>query len=242
MDFDSPYDLIESYLEGGMTEKQKADFEERLLTEEELQKALNEMKDAKNFLEEGASLFLKEKMQSFEQEAKGKVRPMFSWKVFSAAAVIALLIASFFWFQGPLSGPEAVRENFEPYAATSLRGSAKMENLFNQGVVAYERKDYTNAVLFFSQLNGDNPNYTEAQLYLGNALLAIKDYSSAVAPLEVVSKSKDIRFAEAGDWYLLLAYLGNEQTADFDALVGQIRTTSTHAYLNRIDELLNQLE
>lgn len=242
MDFDSQYDLIESYLEGGMTHEQKTDFEERLLNEEKLRNALDEMKQAKDFLEEGASLFLKEKMQEFEQEAKGNIRPLFSWKLLSAAAVIALLIASFFWFQGPLSGPEAVRENFEPYAATSLRGSAKMENPFNQAVLAYERKDYTNAILFFSQLNADAPNYLESQLYLGNALLAVKDYASAISPLEIVSKSKDIRFSEAGDWYLLLAYLGNEQKTEFDALAGQIQTTSTHAYRERIDGLLNQLE
>ena len=63
MDFDSQYDLIESYLEGGMTHEQKTDFEERLLNEEKLRNALDEMKQAKDFLEEGASLFLKEKIE-----------------------------------------------------------------------------------------------------------------------------------------------------------------------------------
>ncbi|MDW3648228.1 MAG: hypothetical protein R8P61_14260 [Bacteroidia bacterium] len=242
MDFDSQYDLIESYLDGEMTKVEKADFESRLLTEEGLQKGLDEMKHAKDFLEEGAGLFLKEKMQSFDLEKKEKIKPLFSWRILSVAAVILLLIASFFWFKGPLSGPEAVSENFEPYAATSLRGNAKMENLFNQAVLAYERKDYNNAILFFSQLNADAPNYIESQLYLGNALLAIKDYSSAIAPLEIVSTSKDIRYAEAGDWYLLLAYLGNGQEEDFQQLAGQIETLSTHGYKERINELRAQMK
>ncbi|MEM6807219.1 MAG: hypothetical protein AAF696_37805, partial [Bacteroidota bacterium] len=189
-----------------------------------------------------AGHFLKEKMQAFEEEEKEKVKPMFSWQILSAAAVVVLLIASFFWFQGPLSGPEAVRENFEPYAATSLRGNGKMENPFNQAVLAYERKDYTHAILFFSQLNADAPNYIESQLYLGNALLAIKDYSSAVAPLGVVSKSKDIRFSEAGDWYLLLAYLGNNQQDEFSQLVSEIQAGSAHGYAEKIENLLGQIE
>ncbi|MEL6252329.1 MAG: hypothetical protein AAFR87_10005 [Bacteroidota bacterium] len=242
MDFDSQYDLIESYLEGEMTKEQKADFEDRLLTEKELQKALDEAKDAKDLLVESGSIFLKEKMQAFEAEEKAKVKSIFSWQLLSAAAVILLLIVSFFWIRGPLSGPEAIKENFEPYAATSLRGNSKMENPFNQAVLAYERKDYTHAILFFSQLNADAPNYVEAQLYLGNALLAIKDYSSAVAPLEVVSKSKDIRFSDAGDWYLLLAYLGNNQQDEFSQLVSEIQTRSTHGYTEKIDNLLGQIE
>jgi len=242
MDFDSQYDLIESYLEGGMTHEQKMNFEERLSKEEKLRNALDEMKQAKDFLEEGGGLFLKQKMQAFEAEEKAKVKPMFSWQILSAAAVVVLLIASFFLFQGPLSGPEAVRANFEPYAATSLRGNAKMENPFNQAVLAYERKDYTNAILFFSQLNADAPNYVESQLYLGNALLAVKDYASAVGPLEIVSKSKDIRFSDAGDWYLLLAYLGNNQQDEFSQLVSEIQMRSTHGYTEKIENLLGQIE
>jgi tetratricopeptide (TPR) repeat protein len=244
MDIDPQISIIAAYLDGELTEKQRKDFEERLITNTAFQEEFQRYKAASMLLEESASLRLKEKMRELEKKQKGYSRKIW-WLPYAAAAAIALLlISSFFYFssQGNLSSEEVIREYFEPYPASRLRGAAKMEDPFNQGLSAYMSAEYGFAISALEQIRPQQNEYIEAQMYLGNAYLATGKYPEAISALSKVFESGDSRFSEAATWYLLLGYVATGNKEQFEKFSAKILNSDRLVFKKEVEELQRKWE
>lgn len=246
MDVDPNISLIAAYLEGELSKEEREAFENRLNSDKAFQEEFQLYQDTEDLLGESASLLLKEKMQLMEKEeiSEAKVKQV-NWLPYSAiAAVVLLLIVSFFWFDSnqSLNSQQIMGDYFESYPAANLRGSAKMEKPFNQGLSAYIGNNYVQAAQGFLAVTPLESEYMEAQLYLGNAYLASGNYVAAIEPLKRVYESQDSRFAEAASWYLLLGYVGLNDVDSFKKLARNINNTPGHSYQDRLDLLQKKWE
>lgn len=231
---------IEAYLEGELSEAESATFEAELGENLTLKKELETYQAAQKLLKESAGFRLKEMMQEMEKEAK--VKPLaFNWIPYaSVAAVILLLIASFFFFQDArLSSEELLAQHFDVYPATALRGQGKMENLFNQGMSAYQAENYQEAIRAFSEISPSSNTYMEAQFYMGNAAFSTGDYSTAKLSLQEVVESKDSRYTEAANWYLFLLNIAEK---DKKGAQDQAAMLEGSSYQTRAEEIMENWE
>lgn len=238
MDVDPNIELIASYLEGELSDSGRRQFEERLKSDADFNAEFQLYQDTESLLGESASLLLKEKMQGMEQEvaSEGQLKKI-TWLPYSAvAAVVLLLVVSFYWFSSPqsLNSQEIIGEYFTSYPAANLRGSVKMEKPFNLGLTAYIGKNYVEATQNFLAVSAEEDEYVEAQLYLGNAYMASGNYESAIIPLRKVYESGDSRFGEAASWYLALGYIGLNDRNSFDILARNIKNTPGHSYQEKV--------
>lgn len=235
MDMDPNISLIESYVEGELSAEDRNRFEARLKEDADFYAEFQLYKDAENLLGESASLLLKEKMQAMENQG-GSIVQMAWFRYSTVAAIVLLLIASFFWFSNPsqLNNQELITEYFEVYPAGNLRGSSKMENVFNVGMTAYMDARYEDALLAFQEIGAEQNEFIEAQLYLGNSYLAVGKYAEATKPLSKVYESGDSRFSEAAAWYLLMGYVGSDQEEKFQELSDEILEMPRHAYREKV--------
>jgi tetratricopeptide (TPR) repeat protein len=60
------------------------------------------------------------------------------------------------------------------------------QELFNQGRRALDRKQYEDAISYFTRAIEKKPNYLEAYFYRGTAKSNLKDYKGAIADYDKV--------------------------------------------------------
>ena len=95
-------------------------------------------------------------------------------------------------------------------------------------------KDYKKAENLFSKIPKTDASYYSAQLYLGNTLLAQKQYKKAIPVLQNALEVDK----ESGktSWYLALALLGDGQKEEAQKLFEDIKENATDSYYSELAE------
>ena len=227
--------LIEKYLEGNLTAKEKAEFELRLAKDTELAKQFAEMQDfmlsmqvfgrneLKNELKAvaeaealPADLFA-ESTQKKTVKSEGKVRPLLSRKMVGIAAVVlALLVPTIILLNNQTVAPEKLyKEYFAVYpnmVAPIVRGNASQKPL-EQAMEAYEGGDYNTAIQKLQNLKVPASKKEGVQFYLAMAHLAKGEAKIAVEQFQKLQTQTLNNYQEQTQWYLAMAYLANKEVA-----------------------------
>ena len=190
---------IACYFEGSLTGEERESFEERCVSDPEFAKevaAYTVMRDSlKQALAgqkrtEFAGLY--EEMKGSEQENAHSSRPYYLLKNFlwyAAAACIGLIATWLIFFRSPEPedlAQEYVAANFSTLS-TTMGGTADKADL-QQGIAAFNAKQYKKALQIFQALSADSAVRPETVKNLGITYLVTGDYSNAILQFDVLAK------------------------------------------------------
>lgn len=193
-----PY--IASYFEGSMKPEERVLFEERCVSDPEFAgevAAYIVMRDALTQALAGqkrnefAGLY--EEMKGSEQlKNADRSRPYYLLKNFiwyAAAACIGLIATWLIFFRSPEPedlAQEYVVANFSTLS-TTMGGTADKADL-QQGIAAFNAKQYKKALQIFQALSADSAVMPETVKNLGITYLVTGDYSNAILQFDVLAK------------------------------------------------------
>lgn len=202
---------IESYLGGDMNPDERKDFETRLTTDPELQSLFNiyknideRMRQREQFKEGEETL--KETIQHLNQSyfkttdvayeastTPAVVIPINPGKrlrriAVAVAAAIVVIVGGYWAFQGAGVSTQGLAGNYvkNELATLSQTMSASADSL-QQGIAAYNQKDYPKALELFNALYKSNPDNNEALKYAGITYLATQKYDEAINVFDALS-------------------------------------------------------
>ena len=221
-------ELIERYLEGGLSPGELGEFEQRLKNEPGLDEEVEVVKILMNGIRySGQKSSMKHKLEKLEAslpdiQSEGeevKVIPM--WRnrmVKSIAATFLILAVSTYLVMdvfSPADHEELFAQNFQPYlnvGNATVRGLEEFQNEEQQAYAAYDSEHYEAAIMGFEKVLQEDD--AAMLLYLGNAYLAIGNTGKAEEQFKQLI-NKDAGLVTQAKWYLSLTYLkaGNAQQA-----------------------------
>jgi tetratricopeptide (TPR) repeat protein len=234
MDNSTQYEMMR-YIDGEMTENEKAEFEKRLSEDVELKKTIDNLQLTKEAVKQYG---LKEEVAGIHQQmmrelrTETPVRPISNIRriIRYSVAVAASVLLVFFIIEGykfyTLSPQKLYADNYIAYELTTTRDGTDTLTAIEK---AYKEKKYAE-VISLNKLSVLTPH---DKFLTGMAYLETMDYPRAVRSfqlvLEEVKDDKTI-LKDVAEYYLALAYL---QDRDYDQaieLMNAIQNDPSHLY------------
>ena len=140
------------------------------------------------------------------------------WYKIAAAVLILLSMMAILLFQlreNKDSG-ELFAEYFSPYPnIITIRNSTQTEQnkTFVAALNSYNNGDYRRASQLFEELNKIEVLSDTVLFYYGNSSLASGDVNQAIVLFEQLLSDTNSRFVIQAEWYIALAYLSSDKTA-----------------------------
>jgi tetratricopeptide (TPR) repeat protein len=128
-------------------------------------------------------------------------------------------------------------QNYEDM--TAMRGVTIAANLEEAGK-AYDKKDYATAINLLKNTPVSAENFMALEI-LAHAYFQSKNYTAAQPVFENLLKLSGRRSKEKSEWLLLLTYLANGKTSDFDGLSRTILENKEHVYNQSAGQLVQKL-
>ncbi|MEM9829568.1 MAG: tetratricopeptide repeat protein [Bacteroidota bacterium] len=238
--------LIQRYLDGDLTEKEKVEVESQLHLPS-IQEYLEAHQTVTKGIQQYGEAQARRQVQQLEAEAvqeETNVPSTTKWLLRGVAASLLLLMVAFplYWFQDEQRNGRIFNEHYQAYQALggATRGESDADLLLPQAFTAYHEQDYAQAIELFIEVSTqeDRPY---VWLYLGNAYLSNEQPAEAVKALQRVLEYPDVnRKTELrAHWDLGLAYLklNNEDSArrHFEIL------QDTEDYGERVQKILQSI-
>lgn len=202
--------LLYKYFANNLSKEEEQLFNELLESDIEFKAQFNFEKDLKQAITNKENQKLKSKLVGFEKEIQ-KENPISTtkkaYRFLAIAASIAMLIG--FAWMGYKDGSSSYYEdlyaaNFQEYpntAFTITRGDIN-ESIEREAFVAYESKDYKQAVKKFQEISAVNkPSYID--FYLAQSFLKLEKGDKAKELLQTVIANQN-EFVAESHWYLAL--------------------------------------
>lgn len=224
-------DKIQAYIDGDLPEDEKQAFEQELASDEALRAEVELYQKMKFAIRaEGMKSALEsmhfettatqDSHQSTDNFKKKNIKP---WIWVAALSILAVLA----WFllkqeEKKQAEPEKKIPVHLQYAQDikSLEGlpvtlSATTNNYdFNEGMVHYRRKDFAQAVTYFTRASENGISSDTLQIYLANALLATDRDEEAKVLLDYIAENQSGPYYETSLWYLTKYYLKRKNTEE----------------------------
>ncbi len=253
-------ELIEKFLDGKMTAKEKLLFEEKQAQNEEFKTLLTDMDMLLEGVKRSAAKTTKEEKlerlkffsEIMEMEAHAaeeeksdskKIIPFYQkpWVLAAAASIALLVTVSVVWMQGrPPQHERLYAAYFQPFDSPGsglTRGSSE-ENIKTKAYDAYDNGRYGEAIPLFNEVlkQVDDPI---SHLCLGNAQLEDGQFREAEKTFNHMLKEHSDLVTQA-KWYLALTYLKQAKMERAKATLWEISKSST--YGEKANKLLNELD
>ena len=219
------YILFEDYISGELSKDQVLAFESRLKSDSEFEKAFNTYKELSGFLkheignEEESKSFknnLKSISDSYFEETTTKKVIKFNFYKYAVAASVALLIGFFIYNQ--FINPSY--DDFMTYDEVSLTVRGTQDELKTKAEEAFNKKNFSEAETYFTQLLEQDNSNKEIQLYKGITLLEQDKFNEADALFGKLSQDTSA-FNNKATWYLALSKLKQKE---FDECMTILKT------------------
>lgn len=210
-------ELIDSYLDGYLNEKDRAVLEAKVNSDPAIAAELALRKEIANAVSEEDVLLLEFKLLEAGKKAKAnldstrqeaKVVPMFRKYRALAAGVAIFIIAALVFLLRIQEPVDLYSAYFEPYPMylNTRSGTSPGENL-NMAIQAYEQKNYQTAWSSFLAIVAKDPSNMGAMFYTALSALQLENIPDAVAGFKKVANHGDSIYAAPAEWYLALAFI-----------------------------------
>ncbi|GGG35791.1 hypothetical protein GCM10011344_40860 [Dokdonia pacifica] len=237
--------LFDDYLQGALSPEEKDRLELRLKTEPELKDAFTIFKDLNGHLSHQFSderTSFKDTLETLaDKHLKTTEAPKKDVKVISfrplrylVAASVIVLFGVTFWFQMQDVGYDDY--SFKGSIDLVERGGdesafAKAEKAFNEGL-------YTDAISYFDDIIGNDPDNTQVLFYKGIALVETEDYVNATSIFTKLSNGNSV-FKYKAQWYNALNFLKQENIEQCKQILLKLPPEAEN--YNEAQELLKKL-
>lgn len=202
--------LIEHYFSKSLSLEAQKEFDHLMATDSDFEKTVKFQTDLKTVIAKEEQAQLKQELQFLENSTEKPTKNYTKWLV--AASIMVLLGISSFWYfgQSNLSNEDLFATNFEPYRNVVhpiVRGETS-DDLKTKGFIAYETKNYKEALNSFDTLLNENDDAT-ISFYKANILLQLNKTDEAIS---ILSNNYNLpeKLKAQQQWYLALAYIKTE--------------------------------
>jgi hypothetical protein len=227
---ENAFEKMEDYLQGKMSPEERTRFEAEMASDAALSTSYKiyaaideEMQEDQKYKQDEAALkgsldklnttyFITNKAGSKREIsiAASKV-----YKVITAiAATLIIVTLSYFLLNEQKNGAKKlagsyVNDNLSELSQTLDRSNDSMQ----QGIAAYNKKDYSAAISLFEGLYRQDTTNAEAIKNAGLGYLLSKDYDKAYEAFDILSKKKDL-FSNPGLFYTAITLLQRNKEND----------------------------
>ena len=215
-------EYIERYFLGNLSAGEKELFEKRCEGDPEFAREVSLYVTMRAGLKQ---TLIDEKKEEFSQLYHNRdqkriplLRPWSSGVMWSAVAAAASLLIFLSWMlflqsDSPKELAEGyVKENFGSLSATMSEGSDSLQ----QGIAAYNAKDYNEAEGIFRELSKNKKYVVEATKDLGLTFLVRQQYDNALEQFEALS-ANDSLYANPGPFYKAVTLMQRSGPGDEEA-------------------------
>ncbi|MEZ4847847.1 MAG: tetratricopeptide repeat protein [Bacteroidia bacterium] len=234
---------IENYLDQTLTVTEKSEFETRLANEPELREKLDlhrssiiAMKVALRMKEKEA---LKEMFQEVKNTTPVRTFQMRTW-YYAAAAVVALLFATWLFLPNRLSPESIAQEYQEIYPFNYQRGDSPAEDsVFKLAGDFYTQGKFEEVIPLMQEMIASQPENQRYRLYLAMAYRETGQLDKAITELESISSHPT--YGENATWFLaLIHFKRGDETKAID-LFKEIAGSEVHYRKVQAQEILEKL-
>jgi tetratricopeptide (TPR) repeat protein len=218
-----PY--IAAYFEGALTIEERTLFEERCVSDPEFAREVAAYVVMRDSLKQELSGQKRREFAGLYEEMKGvkpeenadRSRPYYMFKNFmwyAAAACLGLIATWLVFFRSPEPedlAQEYAAANFRTLS-TTMGGAAADKADLQQGIAAFNAKQYKKALQVFQALSADSVARPEAVKNLGITYLVTGDYSNAIIQFDVLAKMN--LYVNPGLFYKAVVLMKRGQDGD----------------------------
>ncbi len=233
---------VNQYLKGKLTGNELRQFE-KIMKENEPFAHEVKLIHAMN------SMILEKKLRQLESshllDQQTPIIKLIVKKYLVAASISLLIIGSllFVVYRSTNNSNLLVDQYFQPYALSLSYHRGEHDSLklqYNKALLAYQQKDFKQASVLFLEVIEQGMDDQRILFYLGNAYLAIENYTGAIEQLELLSRQVEGEYVARSHWYLALAYLGHNHLENAKLELQKIIETNTYKK-SEAKELLKEL-
>lgn len=174
-----------------------------------------------------------------------KAGKKFSLLKYGAIAIIALLLASLWYFMNTpkevKSGPFYYAEYFEAYDNVLQTRGEQVESLEEKAMSAYENNRYDIAIPLLERLTIQNKDKAIYQLYLGISLMQQNEFEKANDAFTLLSAESNTLFHDHANWYKAMNYLKQDQIASALPILKSLAQNDKADFSNEAQNLLQDL-
>lgn len=231
------FETIEAYVLGRMNEKERAEFERRIMSDAELREEVELESENIRAVELGG---IERAMRRIAAEERGLDRDTRSRRplIAYAAAVVVLIIGGLLWFNRESAHERLFAAHYVADPGLPVLMGATDDPVFADAMVSYKEGHYADARSKWSALLQVDPLNDTLRFYIATSALAQGDAAAAIAPLDGLASDSASVFRNRAAWFLFLAYIrtGDLRSAATVDLSGQPgKEAEAAAILNELE-------
>lgn len=242
--------LVERYFDAELSEAEIKIFQSRVAGDEMFRSLVEREKIIIGAIRSQGLIDTLHYLKSVEEKIQGNLshsltqRPK-TWYYYAAAAVVTLLIAVTLLLPSQQTSDELFADYFTPYGnifEPTVRGDkadSKTDTKRSQAFHAYERKDYQQAEILFTELLHGKQE-PEILFLLGNTNLMLDHTADAQKNFSTLIRDFDDLDLQA-KWYLALSYLKSDDRENARKMLRELGETE-NSYASKAKELIEKLD
>ena len=164
-----------------------------------------------------------------------------------AASFLVLLIAGSVGYADRSYSNEALRNLKEEKLAIQTSSfksgnSNSSKDVFKNGLVAIEKKDWVTAQTFFQQYDSSSSYFESAQLYLAYIAFRDKEYDRAITAATIAKQTSNEERRMKAEWLLIQSQLASDKIdATFYELLDKLTKEKGHPFRKEAQQLKSHL-
>lgn len=240
-------ELIERFLEGGLSPVERQAFERRVAQEPAFTDEVALQRQIRDGLRAAGRGRMLSKLEAAESRMSvyhppaqvirfgESTRQRFYW---AAAAAVLLLIPVYLWLRANPANERLFAAHFVPYPQAASQSVA--QDPLGRALQQYRDKNYAQALPILERLT-DGGNVSDSVLfYKGNVDLQLGRPQEAISALQRIGPQSG--FHDEAQWYLALAHLQANEVEEARKIVSRINRKPTHPYARQAGELARKLK
>ena len=230
-------ELIESYIDSEMGQKEILGFEELMSTDLGIKQDYNLSMDINNSILEDDVMALRDTMDYMynEELVVKRTSSVFTKRRFYYAAASAALLIAMGGLVQRIASPdlgtgEVFNKYYAPYeiTVTHRSGNTEVDRLLLNAFEKYEEQNYEQALVLFEEVLESRNNDMALNLYSGISYMEEEEYQKAKTSFNNIISDKDNLFIEQAKWYLGMCYLKTENTEKAEGVFKEIIKEESH--------------
>lgn len=237
-------ELIESYLAGTLSERERADFEKRCAENKDFAAEVEDYSLIMKEINSSQAHVFTQKLKTWEDEiAERETRVIPLRRILSIAATFLIVVLAGGYMASQYfnsqNSEELFTAYFKPYQDVISQRSNDADPL-QQGMDLYNQGDYANAIPHLKSFLDSHPAQRDVKCYLGISLLASDQTIEAKKVFEELVPHEPDLFTEIAEWNLALAHLKLDEKDLLKRSLEGIIAQPDHLYKTQAESLYSK--